>query len=188
MFKIPIPPEPPPNAFALATPVHMLYKLYWEIACLKRSIDATDSIDAWRAPSYHAYNCAVTAWHCADWTWEYPDDAGRKTIAVMFSFVLSGNRRRDGDMFFDAICKRSRDVLISRQIANGSKHMKLRNNLDDSVRVRNGWKTGPLANSPSIIDGETERFALDVFAGAADYWEDLFREMGYLEDRFVTSD
>ena len=154
MPRIPILPDPPPNSFALATPAHMLYKLHWEIANLKRAIESHDTIDAWRAPRFHAYNCAVTAWHCADWAWEYPDDASRRAMAHRFGFALSKNSKRDGDMFFEAVCKQSRDILISRQIANRSKHMKLRK-FDKAMRVQNGWKTGPNALAPSIIDGDT---------------------------------
>jgi hypothetical protein len=165
----------------------MLYKLHWEIANLIRAIEFPETINAWRAPHFHAYNCAVTAWHCADWAWEYPDNTSRQAIAQRFGFALSKNSKRDGDMFFGAVCKQSRDILISRQIANGSKHMKLRK-FDEAVRVHNGWKTGPNALAPSILDGDIERLAHDVFEGAADYWERLFRSIGYLEDKFISAD
>ena len=65
--------------------------------------------------------------------------------------------------------------------------MKLRK-FDETVRVQNGWKTGPNALAPSILDGDIERLAHDVFVAAANYWEQLFRSIGYLEDRFVSGD
>jgi hypothetical protein len=187
MPRIPILPDPLPNSFALSTPAHMIQKLRWEIANLRRAIESFESIDAWRAPQFHAYNCAVTAWHCADWAWEYSDDARRHAIAQRFGFAPSKNAKRDAEMFFAAVCKQSRDILICRQIANGSKHMKIRK-FDEAVRVQNGWKTGPNARVPSILDGDTERLAHDLFEGAADYWEKLFRSIGYLEDKFVPAD
>ena len=186
-MKIPILPDPPPNAFSLSMPTHMLFKLHWEIANLKRAVKQSDALDAWRAPAFHAYNCAVTAWHCADWTWEFPDDAGRHDLAETFEFELSKSAKGNADRFFEVVCKQSREIYICRQIANGSKHMKLRTS-DKSVRVRNGWKSGPFALAPSIMDGETERFASEVFEGAAKYWENLFRDLGYLEDRIITAD
>lgn len=163
----------------------MLYKLHWEISGLRKAIEDRDNLYAWLQPAYHAYNCAVTAWHCADWAWEYPDkDEGREYIAGLLEFSCSGNRRVDSEAFFAAVCNASREVSICRQIANGSKHMKLRNS-DPTIRVGHGWRPDPLASAPRILDSDTEHFAQNIFERAAKYWERLFREIGYLEAEFI---
>ena len=64
-MRIPIPDEQP-KVFRLSTPMHLLDKLRWEIAGFQRSL-RSKSIYRELHPAYHAFNCAVTAWHMTDW-------------------------------------------------------------------------------------------------------------------------
>jgi hypothetical protein len=63
-------PKAPSNVFALATPHHLLIKLAWENGQLRQPLKTKQPIAWTHAPAYHAFNCAVTAWHLTDWTWE----------------------------------------------------------------------------------------------------------------------
>ncbi|WAG79771.1 hypothetical protein LMK08_03630 [Metapseudomonas furukawaii] len=52
----------------------MLQKLSWEIRQLGISLRKTrESVFAAQGASYHAFNCAVTAWHVVDWAWQEAD-------------------------------------------------------------------------------------------------------------------
>ncbi|SRR6266851_1202949 len=64
--------QPPRQVFALATPAHMLEKLWWEIEQLKRSLEPDDRYRISGVATYHAFNCAITSWHITDWVWESP--------------------------------------------------------------------------------------------------------------------
>ncbi|SRR6266481_5251674 len=59
-----IDPQPhPEQVFALATPAHVLTKLYWEIKQLEISLVTEHKLTFAHAPAYHAFNCAITSWH-----------------------------------------------------------------------------------------------------------------------------
>src|SRR5215472_16810668 len=120
-------PQAPKNVFSLATPHHMLIKLGWEIRQFNEVLRAHDLsfIDEVWAPPFHAYNCAVTAWHCADWAWNFGDKHVRESFAQSLMFGLRSENRANRNAFCNAVANNSRDVHICRQIANGSKHMKL---------------------------------------------------------------
>lgn len=61
----------------LAIPAHMLQKFHWEIAQLEKSLtEKQEHLGYFHAPSYCAFNCAVTAWHIADWVWQSPVSEG----------------------------------------------------------------------------------------------------------------
>jgi hypothetical protein len=70
MPRLPMPPEPPDKVFGLAAPHHMLMKLKWEIFKLRSVVAEPCRPGAEIEPGYHAFNCAVTAWHMTDWVWQ----------------------------------------------------------------------------------------------------------------------
>jgi len=189
-------PKAPNNVFSLATPQHMLIKLGWEIRQFDRILKASNLslIDEAWAPPFHAYNCAVTAWHCVDWAWNFGDQSIHESLARSLRFDLRKENRANRDAFCNAIAHANRDIHICRQIANGSKHMKL-DKADPGVRAL--VETRPVERADELFhierqlfidDGGHRRPAKEVFLGAYCYWERLFSEIGYIEGRFVSLD
>ncbi|MGO9328685.1 MAG: hypothetical protein ACLQJ0_11290, partial [Steroidobacteraceae bacterium] len=125
MPYIPEPPPPQDGVFVLSTPAHMLAKLNWEIAQFKRTISRQDQLGAILFAGYQAFNCAVTAWHCADWTWAYADVHLKRTLAERFSLTLKSSDVTNRKAFLNAVSADSREIEICRHIANSSKHLKL---------------------------------------------------------------
>jgi hypothetical protein len=171
-------PRAPEQVFGLATPHHLLIKLYWEISELEAAV--APAPPPARAPAvYHAYNCAVTAWHCADWAWKFANPNIKKELS---SAVQSASpSRRD---FFNGICERSRDLQICRSIANGSKHMGL--NVEDATVRADVEFYGSLEDNPNswrqvlfVYDDNKKTRAEVIFRNAADFWSRLFTHVGY---------
>jgi hypothetical protein len=75
----------------LATPAHMLTKLHWELHQLRKSLTGKpEHIGYTHAPSYCAFNFAVTAWHLADWTWRAASVEERADILERLHITSSG--------------------------------------------------------------------------------------------------
>lgn len=182
-------PAKMPKVFRLYTPMHLLAKLHGEIAGFRRSLDST-SLHRHLLPAYHAFNCAVTAWHVSDWTWEYVGDHGQGELASHF-----GITRRDLFGFQDAVAASSRALNACREIATGSKHRDVkRKGADPSVQASAVWaQLEPPKSRPGpprygtvwlITDRNGTRPALDVFNEAAEYWHRLLAP--WREDTLVT--
>jgi hypothetical protein len=61
-------PPAPDKVFVLASPTHVLHKLHWEISQLKKAlVSEPEKLAYTHVQAYFAFNCAVTAWHLADW-------------------------------------------------------------------------------------------------------------------------
>lgn len=117
-------PEAPDKVFMLATPAHMLTKLHWELCQLRKSLtEKPEHIGHTHAPSYCAFNFAVTAWHLADWTWKAAAGEQRGHILKCLNIESSGHDDKDFRKFQTAVRDRSRAIHICQQVANGSKHI-----------------------------------------------------------------
>ena len=82
--------KPPKEVFALATPQHMLTKLAWEIDKFERALAAEGREDGdFQSACYFAFNCAVTALHCADWAWSSAGEETRAQLARDFKFEIT---------------------------------------------------------------------------------------------------
>jgi len=146
-------------------------------------------------PAYHAYNCAVTAWHCTDWAWSFGDQYVHQAFANLMEFPLGRNNRKNFKAFCTAVTRKSRGIYICRLVANGSKHMKL-DRVDGSVRAMSIW--GPRDNPSNedialgreyatrlyIADGEERLLPEEVFEQAFQYWHRLFQNVGYAEPTY----
>jgi hypothetical protein len=88
-FKIDQQPQSPDQVFALATPAHMLAKLYWEIKQLEISLETEQKPAFAHASAYHAYNCAITSWHLTDWVWESADADTRTRICERLNVTFN---------------------------------------------------------------------------------------------------
>jgi hypothetical protein len=199
--KVPldVPDEPeksPSNVFAMATPHHLLLKLHWEIKQLRASMEGERRLADTHAPAYHAFNCAITCWHLTDWVWESADEERRRLISSDFESEL-----RKIEDFQAALRVRHRSLHICWQIANGSKHFKLRKT-DPAIKTDQVWEYRPAmagrmqAGEPlgsyryrlSLSDNGKRIEALEMFDEAMRIWE---RELGrwfFIEGRYAGPD
>lgn len=200
MPRIREPAQPPKQVFALATPAHVLHKLWWEIGQLKRSLDPDDEYRISGDAIYHAFNCAITSWHISDWIWESFGPAERASLARRFSQSFDATSKDALIKFQDLLREKHRPLHICWQIATGSKHKNIRKpdpliaveetwiNQSQAGLMRAGQPLGWHRQHLLIYDGDKKLAALDVFNEAADRWEDELRTAGLLEDRFISSD
>jgi hypothetical protein len=178
MPSIYIPPDPPDKVFGLSMPDDMLMKLDWEIAGLRRAL--FEPIETGAKPAYHAFNCAVTAWHMTDWVWQSATVEDRAFLLSKLAVPATGKSQTDFNAFTRAVMKRHRALHICRQIAIGSKHKIVERSPDPDVGAKeHRHEGGP--SSLLIRDGEVWRPALEVFEEAAQAWVRLLREWGYFE-------
>jgi hypothetical protein len=186
-MRIPI-PESLPKVFVLSTPMHLLAKLHWEIKGFQRSLTNKD-IHRNLLPAYHGFNCAVTAWHLTDWTWEYVGEEGHAELARIFKLDEPSVDLRS---FQDAAARASRALNACREIANGSKHRDVkRKRADPYVRAGSRWAELKRARGGAprygtawfISDQHGTRPALEVFKEAAGYWRHILSP--WMEDTFI---
>jgi hypothetical protein len=180
--------KPPKEVFALATPRQMLCKLGWEIDQFKRALDALNAQEsyAFAAACYCAFNCAVTALHCADWAWSSASESTRETLAKDFNFTRKADDQKDPTAFCAAIEHKNRDFFACRRIANGSKHMFLRKpghpiaaQIIYSATTENLEQ--PIYTVDFIIrDGDESSSALDVFQRMFEFWRGVFERVGFI--------
>jgi hypothetical protein len=188
-MKVPDIPEPPSNVFLLSGPNQLLWKLDWEIAELGKSLGFEKNRFPKQYPAYHAYNCAITAWHLCDWTWQACNSRQRGFLAEKYCFQDDRDEQKMFGKFCNAICASCEELHICRQIANGSKHMRLRR-ADATVKAAAEWvpvvepagslRPGDLMMDLRVIVGEKEITADWLFTGAFVFWERLLAELGAL--------
>jgi hypothetical protein len=189
-------PAPPDQVFMLATPAHMLSKLHWEIYRLRKALsEKPERLGHVHAPAYCAFNCAVTAWHLADWVWKASSQVQRADILA--SLGATAGSGKDFVKFQTAIRNQSRALHICRQLATGSKHMTVTDYPDPIVRAEMRWETeaaqvGEMRVSDPfspdryrlvVLEKGVERIALDVFGDAFKDWERFLRRWGFIEGR-----
>jgi hypothetical protein len=187
------PPTPSPieNVFAMSEPQHMLSKLLWEIDGLMQSQSVWVDNETFPTPIFRAWNAAVTAWHISDWLWA-SNAQTRAKMATVHGFVYEETAtgiRRGLEKFQEAVAIRERSLFICREIANGSKHMR-RTKSDPDVKAKAVWREaiarvglvvpGDLVLSLEITDGETTKDAVRWFIDGFGYWENLFRDNGWI--------
>jgi hypothetical protein len=175
----------------------MLTKLWWEIHQLRKSLAAQPyEGDHLHAPAYHAFNCAVTAWHLADWVWQSTDAHGHAYI--LSKLKVTATEKKNFGLFTRELMNRYRVFHICRQLATGSKHKIVEVHPDPDVSAEerwdaDHWRAGSPVGAPlvaysirlSIRDGDVSRPALDVFEEAAETWDRLLRDWGFAEARLV---
>jgi hypothetical protein len=122
----------------------------------------------------------------------------RAELLSKLNIVATGKSRKDFGAFTKALMDRHRVLHICRQMATGSKHKEVEVSPDPEVVAEERWDIEPARvrsrisgqiNSYSIRlmirDGHVSRSALEVFEDAARTWDQLLREWGYLEARYV---
>jgi hypothetical protein len=177
------------EVFVLSTPQNMLDKLFWEVRAFNGGTD-TEDLFGYRNSGFAAFNCAVTALHCADWAWSAGGPETKSFLAEKFKFNISGNDRSDVIAFSDALEKADRDFYICRRLANGAKHMR-RGAQPHSVHAavefspRSYETEGRYLVDFVVKDGDVTMLVSDVFARMCEFWERLYRQVGFIEDIFV---
>jgi hypothetical protein len=172
-------PQPPEQVFALATPAHVLNKLYWEVRQIEISLETEHKLAFAHAPAYHAFNCAITSWHLTDWVWESADSETRTRICERLNATFNVSVKDSLEKFQAAICTKHHSIYICRQIATGSKHVNIRKP-DPAIRTEEVWQPQAVAGlmecrrTPlgsylyrlSLIDNGIQREVLDIFREA----------------------
>ena len=181
--------------FALSTPDHLLAKLRWEVSGFKRAEGRKNEFRGHLIAAYHAMNCAITAWHMADWVWMHLDEGSQRDLAAVL-----GLGKADLASFEAKIRADSRAINCCRDIATGSKHMKLnRKGSDPEVDAEVVWAFAPADVEMAGVDDPIGRYsshlivhdslgarpAQEVFHEAFSYWESFLVRRGLTEDRFA---
>jgi hypothetical protein len=120
-------PIPPKEVFGLATPSALFRKFAWERDRLQIALAPENNKFPAQEPLYIAFNCAVTAWHLADWVWQSANDEQRAMLEERLAFKRTGNERTSLHAFNDALGKDFPQLAACREFANGSKHFLLNN-------------------------------------------------------------
>jgi hypothetical protein len=172
----------------------MLWILAWEITAGK-SLGFKKNRFPKQHPAYHAFNCAITARHLCDWTWQACDSHQRQLLTNKYGLSNASDDRKF-EKFRDAISDECEELQICRQIANGSKHMKLRRTA--TVKASAEWvraiepagqlRQGDLMMDLRVTVGEKEITADWLFTRTFDFWERLLSELGFVESRYITGE
>jgi hypothetical protein len=170
--------------FVLSKPSEMLEKLRWEIDGFIHTVSGQmGKPEAYNRAGYQAFNCAVTAWHLADWTWAYADPALKIDLAKRFSFKLKQKDRNNRNEFLCSVADKSRDLHICRYIANSSKHLKLDNEDERGFHLKVGkakFSDDDVRFGLLVIDKGNTILIERIFGRAFAFWGTLFGEIGYL--------
>jgi hypothetical protein len=195
-MKAPL-PERLPKVIVLSTPQHFLGKLYWEIEQFCKAEIPQQAIGAHLIASYHAANCAITAWHMTDWIWEFLGVDEREDLTK--SLVLKSTKL---EAFQDYVRTQCRALHFCYELAIGAKHRNPQSKkMEDLVSARDVWKAKPLTcnskvNEPLVryafelvVDDAGRTVPLrEVFRCAFFFWESLLSDVGLIEHRLVQED
>lgn len=181
-----------PNVFGMNEPQHMLTKLYIELQDLSESLSVWTKSESFPRPLFIVWNTAMTAWHMTDWLWASKQTT-RDKLSKRFKFEYNETTitgREKGLVAFQiAVRAAFRELHICRELANASKHMRLRMN-DPDIRAEVEWheakeavgeiKVGDLIMNLYVTDKGKKTDVQLIFIEAAGYWEQLLKEEGLL--------
>lgn len=162
----------PEYSFELESPADLLAKARRELTQLTRAQHSLSEMDS---VSDHAFNCAITIWHIADWIWKLYNPNNTKNLQCL--------GLKDFNDLHSLIRRESEAMAICYEIATGSKHMKLDKKPDYKPQVA----ATEVSDGPSTIlatgifkvlkvdlrNGKRKR-AEDIFKEAIEYWEKFF--------------
>ncbi len=103
----------------LTSPSDLLGKFCWEIRQLTFRRHPDENPNEAQLNGYRVFNCAVTGWQIAPWTWNCSDGALRLEIAARYGFSLVHQNRRNLERFCQAVAAECPELYICRRIANG---------------------------------------------------------------------
>jgi hypothetical protein len=148
------------KAFELRDSRDMLEKLQWELSNLfnRQRHDI-------KACQYHAFNCAVTAWHVTDWLWQ--------DISAALKSDLQVNQCKEFQDYVRSACPA---LNLCHEIANGSKHCLVERNPDATISTVISDGEGYDYGNPVIVEGDTRHMADKVFYAALHWYEAFIRD------------
>ena len=156
------------KSFGLRDSRDILEKLRWEL----RNLFSRQRHDI-AACQYHAFNCAVTAWHASDWLWQ--DLSSSPELKTKLQEKIQQPLKTLND-FQDYVRFDCGALRLCHQIANGSKHFLVTRNPDSTISAVISDGKGYDYGNPIIVEGDTRHMADKVFYEALFWFETFLRE------------
>jgi hypothetical protein len=168
LLPLPSVVRPPPDTMVgLTSPADMLRKFGWEIQQLTSPRrDPNENPYEAQVNGYRVFNCAVTGWQIAPWTWNCSDGALREEIAARYGFSLVHQNRRNLERFCQAVAAECSELYICRGIANGKHVIVGRESAPYGLKMDNGGMS---------------RNAEEVFHATFSYWRRVLTELRFLK-------
>jgi len=120
-----LPEQKGQKSFGLHDSRDMLEKLQWELNNLfcrqRHNISVCQ---------YHAFNCAVTAWHVTDWLWQDISSSLELKTKLQEKIQNPLKKCKDFQRYVRVDCNALR---LCHQIANGSKHFLVERDPDSTI-------------------------------------------------------
>jgi hypothetical protein len=126
------------------------------------------------------FNCAVTGWQIAPWTWNCSDGGLRAEIAARYGFSLVHQNRRNLERFCQAVAAECPELYICRRIANGKHAVVARSDAYVTAHVK-GRGRESASYELKFDRGGMSRDAEDVFHAAFSYWRRVLTELRFLK-------
>lgn len=158
------------KSFGLHDSRDMLAKLRWELQNLfcRQRYDIA-------ACKYHAFNCAVTAWHVTDWLWQ--------DISLELKNKKQWKRIQD---FQRDVRKECPALALCYEVGRGSKHCLVDYNPAPAISAAISGGVGYADGNPIIVEGDTLHMADKVFYEAQIWLEVFLRNWNiFPEEPFV---
>jgi hypothetical protein len=171
--------QPPDTLVGLTSPADMFRKFGWEIRQLTSPRrDSNENPYEAQLDCYHVFNCAVTGWQIAPWTWNCSDGGLRGEIAARYGFSLVHQNRRNLERFCQVVANECPELYICRRIAHGQHVI---------IKRSDACLTGHLKGRESasyelkLDDGGMSTDAEAVFHAAFSYWRGVLTEFRFLK-------
>lgn len=161
------------KTFAVSTPADLIEKLAWEI----RQLESHDEADC-QGATYKALNCAVTAWHMADWVFESCDRPRLDYLSTL------AGRRISKKVDLQNWCRASEAAVgMCQQIATATKHAFVKDYPDamlhalPQLEVRHGVDGGDVWLRLVISRGRDTYAPVEIFWRAEAFWRRLLEQL-----------
>ncbi len=180
--------QPPDTMVGLTSPADMFRKFGWEIRQLTSPRrDSNENPYEAQLNGYRVFDCAVTGWQIAPWTWNCSDGALRVEIAARYGFSLVHQNRRNLERFCQVVAAECPELYICRRIANGQHAIIKRSDAFLTAHLKGrGRKTA--SYELKFDDGGISRDAEDVFHAAFSYWRGVLTEFRFLKGAELCDD
>ena len=164
------------KAFELRNAGDILEKLRWELNNLFRR-QRHDVIVC----QYHAFNCAVTAWHVTDWLWQDLPSELRAEIELAAGVPI----KCLGD-FQNYVRLQCSALNLCYEISRGAKHCIVDRNPDSTISTRISDGEEYDYGNPIIVASDGQHLADQVFHEALCWFQAFIHEWNILpESPFV---
>ena len=167
------------KSFGLHDSRDILEKLRWEL----RNLFCRQRYDI-AVCQYHAFNCAITAWHATDWLWQDISSSPELKTKLQEKIQKPLKTVEDFQSYVRVDCWALR---LCHQIANGSKHFLVTRNPDSTISAVISDGEGYDYGNPIIVEGDMHHLADKVFGEALLWFEAFLRDWNiFPEEPFVS--